>query len=147
MIKNLLFVFLIFTSLSTIAQDVESKVLWSYSYDQANDVLIFEAKISEGWHLYSQFVDPEVGPVPTFFTFNRLKGGRLIGKTTEPAPIKIYDPNFDGEVIYFENEVIFKQKISTRKKTEISGAITYMVCNETMCLPPVDERFTIKINK
>ena len=147
MLKNYLFVLIGLISLSALAQDVESKVVWNSSYDANDQKLTFEATLSEGWHVYSQFTDASVGPVPTSFTFEKAKGVKLVGETEEPTPIQKFDPNFDGQVSYFEEKVVFKQEISVRKNSEVSGTITFMVCNETMCLPPDDKRFIITINK
>ena len=48
--------------------------------------------------------------------------------------------------IDFENKVIItEEKFS--KSTILSGSVTFMVCNSTMCLPPKDIPFKISLDK
>jgi thiol:disulfide interchange protein DsbD len=70
---------------------------------------------------------------------------KFIGETLEPESIKEYDPNFEGELNFFKDEVTFVQKVEVEQPTELSGTVTYMICNDVMCLPPVDEFFKIEV--
>ena len=36
--------------------------------------LDFHASVEEGWHVYSQLLDPFDGPIPTSFTFETGRG-------------------------------------------------------------------------
>jgi len=139
---QLLFFFLLFISSLGFSQ---TKIQWSYSYNQELKTIEIQAVIADGWHLYSQHVDNEIGPVPTSFTFENNDKVKLIGKVTEPAPIQKYDENFEAMLDFFEGKVIFSQRISVKEPTVLKGVVTYMLCNDTMCLPPVDEEFTIEI--
>ena len=137
--------FLFFFQTLMFAQSSEEKVGWKITYNQEDQTIDFIASIDEGWHMYSQHLNEDVGPVPTSFTFKDT-GVKIIGKTEEPKPIEAYDPNFEGDVSYFENEVLFKQKIKRNNSHEINGVITYMVCNGSMCLPPMDKPFNLRID-
>lgn len=136
--------FFIFFSLSGIAQ---SKIQWTYTYNSEGKTIDIQANIAEGWHLYSQHVDNQIGPVPTSFTFEDNASIKLIGKVTEPTPIQKYDENFEAMLDFFEGKVVFTQRLSVKDDTTLKGVVTYMLCNDTMCLPPVDEQFTITITK
>lgn len=126
----------------------QEKVEWTYSYDSETETIIISAEIEEGWHLYSQHIDESLGPIPTVFKFEEDKTFfKLIGKTLEPTPITEYDPNFEGDLSFFEGSVEFIQKLRVKASGEVRGTITFMVCNEEMCLPPVDIDFNIMINK
>ena len=72
---------------------------------------------------------------------------KLIGKTIEPESIREYDENFEGELNFFKENATFKQKMKVSTSTSVKGVITYMTCNDTMCLPPKDVEFVITINK
>ena len=48
---------------------------------------------------------------------------------------------------FFEGKVLFTQRLSVKESTTVQGTLTYMLCNEVMCYPPVDEKFTITITK
>lgn len=141
---QLFFFFTLFLSCSVLGQ---SKVQWGYSFDAENNTVEIKATIAEGWHLYSQHVDNEIGPVPTSIVFESNPQVKMVGKVTEPTPIQKYDENFEAMLDFFEDEVLFEQRVSVKKSTVLNGTLTYMVCNDTMCLPPVDEKFTIELKK
>lgn len=123
----------------------QEKVQWHFTFNKETKVIEMNAEIAEGWHLYSQHVQNDIGPVPTSFLFDENSAVKFIGKVNEPSPIQKYDENFEAMLDFFEKDVIFVQRVSFKKNTTITGAVTYMACNETMCLPPVDELFTIEL--
>ena len=139
---HLILLFLVFFSFAGVGQ---SKIQWAYSYNPDQKTIDIKAKIADGWHLYSQHVSNEIGPVPTSFVFKENNLIKLIGKVTEPKPIQKYDENFEAMLDFFEGEVTFSQRISAKESTKVEGVVTYMLCNDTMCLPPVEEQFTIEI--
>lgn len=115
--------------------------------DEFNYEMVFTATIEKGWHLYSQNLPGEDGPIATSFTFNEQEGLSKVGKTTEPKPILKYDPNFMMDLTFFEGEVSFKQKFSVDGSVKsISGAYEYMVCDEERCLPPEWVEFDINLD-
>lgn len=136
----LLFIFSI--SLQTFGQ---SKIQWDFSYNQELDAIEMTATIADGWHLYSQHVDNEIGPVPTNFVFDENQHIKWIGKVNEPTPIQKYDETFEAMLDFFVGKVMFQQRLTAKKTTTVNGVVTYMLCNDTMCLPPTDEKFSIKI--
>jgi len=141
--KRILFLLaLLVTAAYTQAQD---EVKWSGSYNQATKQVELKAEIKEGWHLYSQFIQNDVGPVPTTFSFQSSDDFQLKGAVVEPAAIQKYDPNFEATLNFFEKEVVFKQHIQPGKASSLEVTVTFMVCNETMCLPPVDQKIKISI--
>ncbi len=114
-------------------------VKWSFDVkkNQPNEYeLLFTANIQEHWHIYTQYLNGESGPIPTQFRFNPLKNAQLIGKTSEPKGITEHDPNFDMILTYFENQVVFKQKVTIKNTTVVSGELEYMACDAERCLPP-----------
>lgn len=141
---QLTFLFLCFVSFLGFGQ---SKIQWTYTYNSVQKTIEIQAKIADGWHLYSQHVDNEIGPVPTSFLFEENKQVKLIGKVTEPTPIQKYDENFEAMLDFFEGQVVFSQRLTVKGNTTVKGTVTYMLCNDTMCLPPIDESFTIEITK
>lgn len=142
--KTLIFIVFILVSMLSFGQE---KVEWTYSFDSESSTIQIKATIDEGWHLYSQHIDNEIGPVPTSISFEKNGEVVIVGKTIEPESLKEYDENFEGELNFFKDEVVFTQKIKLKKSTTLNGVVTFMVCNDTMCLPPTDIDFSIKINK
>ena len=133
-----------FLSLHSSAQD---KVDWNFTYAPSSNLIELKAVIADGWHLYSQYIDDGIGPIPTAFEFKENSNVTFVGETHEPESIREYDVNFEGELNFFKNEVVFSQKVIVDQTTEVIGVVTYMVCNEEMCMPPKDEIFRITINK
>jgi len=123
-------------------------VKWSYGVKKTSSteaVVFLKATIDEGWHVYSQFVK-EGGPVKTTITFSPAADYLLIGKTLEPRPISRMEKVFGIEVGFFENSVVFQQKIKLKKGlATIKGKLEYMTCNDRQCLPPATEEFRIPV--
>ncbi len=115
-------------------------VKWTYWTEKINDTeyyLVFKAKIDKGFHMYSQNVG-DGGPLPTEFIFEDPKGFNVIDKALEiPKPKKEYEEAFMMDVLYFEKNQTFKQKIIIKSDLplNITGEIAYMVCNDETCVP------------
>jgi thiol:disulfide interchange protein DsbD len=135
--------------------NTEAKILqpcrWTFTVEQSSNgeaMLVSTAKLDSGWHLYSQHI-PGKGP-STEFTYDSLQTYKLIGETEEGETIKKYDPNLEMEVLFFEREAVFKQKIKVAGKNDfiINGAIDYMVCLDQGQCSHFDEEisFTVKGN-
>lgn len=140
--RIILFFFLTLNLTYLVAQ---SKVEWEVTYLENESVISFHAKVEGGWHIYSQYTDPNIGPVPTDIVIDENDVLRCKGKPVEPVPTETYDENFGGDVKYFEDEVTFRQEVKVKESGVVKGTITYMVCNDSMCLPPVDETFELRI--
>jgi DsbC/DsbD-like thiol-disulfide interchange protein len=129
---------------------VESHVKWAYAAKKTSAteaVLFIKATIDNGWHIYSQTVK-EGGPVKTSFSFTPSKEYTLAGVTVEPKPITKYEKVFGMNVGYFENAVIFQQKIKLKAgKSIIKGKLEFMTCNDQKCLPPDEVEFSIPVVK
>ncbi len=104
------------------------------------------ASLLKGWHIYSQKT-PDGGPEPTKITF--LPGALVkiaagIPKETGTL-IKKMDNSFGVNVFYYSGKVDFVQTVTVKGpvKTNISGDINYMVCDDSKCLPPTSVKFNI----
>lgn len=130
---------------------IYNPVSWSTSVKDNQDGtfnLEIKAEIDEEWHLYSQVLPNEDGPIATEFTFKESDDYELIGKVIEPKAKTEYDPNFDMDLNYFENEVTFIQKVKPAipGNLKVVGDVYFMVCDAEKCLPPeyVDLEFEIQ---
>ncbi|MFD0940309.1 protein-disulfide reductase DsbD N-terminal domain-containing protein [Pedobacter boryungensis] len=136
-----------FTTVGAFAQ-LENPVSWAYygkKISSTEAVVYIKATIEDDWHIYSQNIKPG-GPNKTIFTFTPSKDFSLSGKTTEPKPISKYEKVFKMDVLYFENEVVFQQKIKLKKgATVVKGKVEFMVCNDKQCLPPNEVTFSIPV--
>lgn len=142
MMKRIVVFLTFFLALAVQAQD---KVSWKIGYNTETKEIEYQASIAGGWHLYSQHIKNDIGPVPTTFVFTENTGISLDGGVNEPKSIQEYDANFEATLDFFKDQVKFTQKIKPGSKGTLTGYVTYMVCNDVMCLPPVDVPFTITI--
>jgi len=109
--------------------------------------VVITAKIDNPWHIYSQNT-PKGGPVPTKISFKPNPLVKAVGAIAEKGKQeKIFDKTFNVNVLYYSNSVQFVQtvKVKAGTKTNISGTIEYMVCDDEMCLPPKKVPFEIKL--
>jgi thiol:disulfide interchange protein DsbD len=148
--KAFAIVIALFLSIGAYAQIV-APVKWAYAAKKtsATEVtVLLKATIDAGWHIYSQNVK-EGGPIKTSFTFAKSKDYSLVGKTSEPKPITRFEKAFSMNVSFFENGVVFTQKIKLKSANvkAIKGQLEYMTCNDQKCLPPDDVNFTIPVGK
>ena len=140
------------TTFSVSAQEFINPVQWSVSVvptDQGHN-LVMSAKIDQGWHLYSQtqFGDEFEGPIRTEFYYNASDSTYVLqGPTQEPEVEPVYDPVFELDVIYFEDEVSFVQpiKIINAQGNTLTAEVYYSVCDAEKCLPPDTKTFTLNL--
>ena len=140
---NILFFFF---ALFQLQAQIETPVKWDIKLEDSKSSeksITFSATIDKGWHLYDMNL-PEGGPVSTSFTFTELEGAELTGNVVaDRQPAKIFDNNFQMELSWYENAVVFTQKLKVTdpNKLKIAGEVEYMVCNDETCLPPEREDF------
>ena len=137
--KIVVFIVLIFSSISLFSQDDDNPVLWSQEVNKISDTeyeLIIRGKIFEGWHVYSQFTS-DGGSLPAEFTF--VKAGEnyeLVGKTLESPTETEYSDIFEVDETFFKKNAVFTQKIKLLDPTirQIDVNLFYQVCKE-VCIP------------
>lgn len=122
-------------------------VKWSFSLvDKEGNTkeLHFKAEVERSWYVYDMNLQ-EGGPVATSFDFSKVEGAKLEGKpyaTTKPKSKR--SELFDNmELKFYEQTVTFVQKIQVTDPAtfRIEGSVTFMSCNDEMCLPPTEEEF------
>ena len=136
-----------------IASTTETQILkpcdWSFTIERpvaGEAILVSTAKLDSGWILYSQQI-PDTR-IATNFVYDRLSTYTLLGDTEEGDPNKKYDPYLEMEVLYFEKQAVFKQKIKMSDTVDftITGTIDYRVCL-TQCVNAEEEfSFSVKGN-
>ena len=124
-------------------------VKWTYLVKETSATeaeLVFSAKLDPGWHLYSQYTDPN-GPLAIEFTFVDSKDYKRVGKVAEPKPHEEMDEIFQCVVKSFSGNVAFRQKIQrlSDKDFTVKGTVSYQLCNDGSCIAPEDHDFTFKV--
>ncbi len=147
--KMLFLLFLLSVSFMATAQ-VNNPVEWTFSAKKITkeDYEIYmTANIDKGWHIYST-TTPDGGPVPTAITFRKNPLLTVSGKIKEIGKLEQkYEPLFGVDVKQFSGRVDFVAtiKLKTAVKTNVTGSVEFMVCNDKECLPPATEQFSISL--
>lgn len=148
--ERIFFTFLILLSANGLAQ-MFTPVDWEFSSenDQSHTtVLSFKATIDKGWHLYSRKNYGDEGPIPTSFQFSSSANYITIDSVKEGKNIiKHFDKQWGFELEYYENEAVFTQTVKVKSDSafSITGQLEFMVCNDSMCLPPETKEFSFRI--
>ena len=146
--KSIKFIFLTYLILLicaswTLSQD---EIKWEFNYDTNAQQLSYKANLKEGWHIYSQFIDENSGPVANTFDLEENDLIEVSKEIEEPEGVTIFDKNFGSEITYFSDEVVFYQKVSKiYNSTTVKGSVLYMICNDEGCLPPEVVEFKTEI--
>jgi len=140
-----------FFLLNILNAQVQDPVKWKYVAIKKTPkeyTVNITATLPPEWHIYSMKT-PNGGPVATTFSFKRNPLIIINGKTTENGNLStVHDEIFGVDVKYFSENVTFAQSVMLKSavKTNFSGTIKYMVCNDKMCLPPKTVPFTVQLN-
>ena len=136
----------------TNAQKMNDKADWVFESKKISDTeydLVFKATIEKGWHIYSQFLKGDDGPIPTSFTFDKNDNLQLIGKAKEESPKRSEhkEPVFNNmSVVDFSESATFTQKIKVKDASKpIKGSLEYVACTERMCTPPIEVPFLFNL--
>ncbi|GAA0872314.1 thioredoxin family protein [Gangjinia marincola] len=153
---SLYFILFSLTASLTFAQfgfddQVLEPLTWEASLKKIDDTTaeaVFTATMDDGWHLPSQqpVGGDGIGPTPTQFTFTDVDGIQRVGKVVEPTGITKYDEVFEKELIYFEGEVSFIQRLKiTDPKAILNVEVLFSVCDDMRCLPPEIKSFSLSL--
>jgi thiol:disulfide interchange protein DsbD len=140
-------ILLMFTGL--VNAQINNPVKWTYTAKKIADKtyeLHMTATIDGNWHLYAQ--DAGEGPEPTTFSFTANPLIKFEGKVKEIGKLeKSYDKNFKSVLKFYAKKVDFVQKIKVKSSiaTVVKGSVSFMVCNDRVCLPPRDYPFSINV--
>ena len=137
-------------SIYTVSAQMEDPISWEINlYEGANEGeidVIYHASLDACWHIYSQFLDTDDGPIATAFYKDEFES---IEGVEECTPLIEYDPNFMMDLKFFEEEVYWKATLKLANISSpdtLSGSLLYMVCNATMCLPPTDIYYKLALS-
>jgi thiol:disulfide interchange protein len=148
--RKLILIISLILFLSHVSAQIYDPVTWDFSYEKKGDKqyeLIFTATIEKNSHIYSMVI-PDGGPIPTSFRFDSLSEYKLSGNTFEVTkPVEVLDDAFGFKIKTFSNTAEFRQRITAVESSFIvTGAVSFMACNNATCSPPKDVEFRIKIS-
>lgn len=143
---SIVFLFVLIAQLGSYAQQ-DNVVEWKTGYNEKTKEVEVKAQIKDGWHLYSLTLESDEGPLATEVVFDKSEDYKTEGEVKEKSNvITVYDKNFEMNVRYFEHSAVFAQKVSTNKENiTVTGRVTFMVCDDSRCLPPTDVKFEVEV--
>lgn len=140
--------------LATFAQLRKDPTSWSASLPKqtikVGDVVTvqIQAVISGDWHIYSNDLNPDIGPLPTTFKFSASDGLQRVG---DPVPVGVeekYEDVWKAKIRQFSDKAVFLQKVKVLKPNAVfEGTVEYMACSskDGTCLPPKEAEFSVAI--
>jgi DsbC/DsbD-like thiol-disulfide interchange protein len=147
--NTILSMILVLSGLAAFGQP-QNPVSWSWEAKKKTAdtyEIVLTAELEKPWHIYSQNTG-KGGPIPTAVAFKLNPLITKNGTVKELGKLeKNYDENFKTNVLYYSDKVQFVQvvKVKGGLKTNVSGTIEYMVCDDSRCLPPVKKSFDLKL--
>ena len=130
---------------------LSNPIKWTFTSKDAGNGqvdLIFTETIQEGWFTYAQKQESDMGPIPTSFTFKEGAHYKIMGEAKESGErITEYDKTLKMNLTKFKHSAVFTQRVKMSDYSKpITGYVTYLACNATMCNPPkdVDFKFVLK---
>ncbi len=107
---------------------------------------ILSVFVQEGWHLYS-LTQPAGGPIPTTIEIPDNPSFQLAGPIQQPEFSIVFDKTFEIDAEYIDGTgeflIPFEPKPGTALGNfELPVQVRFMVCSDTMCLPPQTRRLT-----
>ncbi|APQ18657.1 protein-disulfide reductase DsbD family protein [Maribacter hydrothermalis] len=131
--------FAVFLPLGLYAQTDDNPVVWEQKVNKIAETeyeLVMQAKIFEGWHLYSQFTS-EFGGLPIVFKYKEASEKYdLVDGTTESETFTEYSDIFEVDETFFKDNARFTQRIKVTDSTinQIEVYVEYQVCKD-VCIP------------
>ncbi len=147
--RLLLFCVLLLVGTQSYALKSSDKVKWTFTAEKINDTtfnLVITAKMDAGWHIFSFNPGGDGSMLPPKFNFSQNPHVKLLGKMNESGK-KLEEDTKDvmGIVYYYKDKIVYTQKAIATANTDLKGVLTFMVCDDDMCLPPEDMDFSISI--
>ena len=148
--KSVLSLFLITFAIIANAQ-INDPVKWAFTAKKFSDKtyeLHLTATIDGNWHMYAQ--DAGEVPEPTVISFTSNPLIIFDGKVKEVGKLeKSFDKNLKSVLKYYEKKVDFVQNIKVKSSisTVAKGSVSFVVCNDRVCLPAKDVAFSISVGR
>lgn len=135
--------------LATLNAQIKTPALWKFSAQKQgnNEYQVkIQVNLPPQWHIYSQ--NAGKGPVSTQIVFSPNPLIQVGQKTKEIGKLESkFDKSFNSNINYYSNQVVFSNGVSLKAKvkTTLNGYVYYMVCDDSKCLPPTKENFSIPL--
>lgn len=125
-------------------------VHWTFHSEalpESGYVVVAEAAIDEGWHIYGPGDAVEGGPIPTSLIINEEAGYKPSGPLSVESTGRVegHDKYFDMKVVKFKHDARFTIPVTADAPTVVKGALEFMACDATKCLAPEYIEFSVDL--
>ncbi len=146
-IINLLIIGLMQLTFAVATAQIVEPAKWDIRFEQTNDTeaqIVATMSIEPGWHVYSNDVNPEVGPYPLQISWDETIGVKPVGELiADTAPHTQYDEMFGANLSWWTGSATVRQKLQIISANyKIGGEIVYSACNDANCIPPTKVPFS-----
>jgi hypothetical protein len=139
-----LFALIALSPLSAQIKDVSKWKLRAEKVDAVTYDLIADVTIDPGWYIYSRHLAPDEGPIPTSFAFK--DGIKVISEREGGNKHEEFDAIFEMHLVKFSQQATFITRVRLPAGAKnIQGSYTFMSCDDTRCLPPIEQMFTVAL--
>ena len=148
--KKIVGVFSLLFLVSASFAQIKTPVKWVFSAKKINATtfeLHLKANIDPGWHVYTIDHTADIG-VATSVSLNANPLAKPKGKLKAIGkPITMKDPSTGEKVKFYEKTVDLVQIVTLKApvKTNFTGSVEFMSCDDKQCLPPTSKTFSIAL--
>jgi thiol:disulfide interchange protein DsbD len=138
--------FILFAGMQCMAQ-LPDPTTWTYDLVKTQNGEVdfkFNVKLQKGWHIWSIHPGGDGTLIAPSFTFEKKADFQLQGDIKEIGKMHTDTlEGIEGKVNYYSDTVSYVQHILIKGKSDtLTATHQYQVCNNQMCLPPKDLKFT-----
>lgn len=109
-------------------------------------VVTLRGRIEGDWRMYA--MDSQAGR-PLLVRLAPPAGFEALGAPQQAQPQAGFDRNFNSDYTFFEREATvtqaFRVAAGAPASSRFAGAVTYMLCNDEVCLPPRQQPLSVAI--
>jgi thiol:disulfide interchange protein len=128
-------------------------IAWTASAEPASAApgdlvtLTVRGTLDPGWRLYA--MDSRAGR-PLQVRFTPPRAFEPLGTPQQAQPREGYDQWFESDYTYFVDEATVTQAFRVARaasggETRLAGEVTFMVCNDEVCLPPRTQEVAVRV--
>jgi len=165
--RFILLAFAVFFSFGNVQAQLKP-VTWDFNLqkiDAENAYVVMTATVQKGWKLYGSFpfstdvtdevqtitiknnnkqCDSDLGPVCLEINVDNTES--IVGDVTANQEAKAeFSKIFDGNIVYYDGNVQFRQKVKITPNEAIKGSVYFMTCDGERCLPPTTAEFEFNL--
>lgn len=132
-------------------QPVNDPTTWKYDLrkTESGHDLVFLLSLEKGWHIWALKPGGDGFQVPPSFLFDDDNRVEILGPAKEYGKRETVEmEGIDGKVHYYSDTVEYTQPARLKPGNyQVKGRHIYQVCNDKMCLPPVEMDFLIEVSE